>query len=76
MMADTCEAASRSLKEKTKESIHNLVNELIDNQLKNGRFNNAPINFQDITVIKDIFIKKIMNIYHVRVSYPKNPDKK
>jgi putative nucleotidyltransferase with HDIG domain len=70
MMADSVEAASRSLKEYTEENIENLIGAIIDNQMKEGQFNNADITFRDITVIKGIFKKKLMNAYHVRVEYP------
>jgi putative nucleotidyltransferase with HDIG domain len=71
MMADGVEAASRSLKKYDRESIDNLVNTMIDNNIKNGQFENADINFKDIKKIKNIFIKMLLNIYHVRIEYPK-----
>lgn len=70
MMADAVEAASRSLKEYTHESISNLVNKIIDNQVDEGLFKNAPITFQDIQTIKDTFIKRLATIYHTRIAYP------
>ena len=70
MMADSVEAASRSLQEYTEENIENLISSIIDNQIKEGQFNNADITFKDISVIKGIFKKKLMNAYHVRVEYP------
>lgn len=77
MMADTVEAASRSLTEYTEESIRNLVNNLIDAQLQEGLFSKAPITFRDIEVIKEVFCEKLMTVYHTRISYPeleKNKD--
>ena len=70
MMADSVEAASRSLKEYTEENIENLIGAIIDNQMNEGQFNNADITLRDVTVIKGIFKKKLMNAYHVRVEYP------
>lgn len=70
MMADTVEAASRSLKEYTKESISGLVNKLIDSQVEDGLLKNAPITFRDIEQTKEVFCEKLMTIYHTRVSYP------
>lgn len=69
-MADTVEAASRSLPDYTEESISNLVNRLIDNQLKEGRFKNCPITFLDIENAKMVLIEKLKSIYHTRISYP------
>ncbi|MBN1185926.1 MAG: HDIG domain-containing protein [Bacteroidales bacterium] len=71
MMADATEAASRSLKKITEESITELVESIIGNQIKNNQFNVAPITFEDITNIKQTFIKKLKNIYHARIEYPK-----
>lgn len=70
MMADTVEAASRSLKEYTKESISGLVNKLIDSQVEDGLLRNAPITFRDIEQTKEVFCEKLMMIYHTRISYP------
>ena len=69
-MADTVEAASRSLPDYTEESISNLVNRLIDTQLKDGRFKNCPITFLDIENAKMVLIEKLKSIYHTRISYP------
>ncbi|MDO4159106.1 MAG: HDIG domain-containing protein [Prevotellaceae bacterium] len=70
MMADTIEAASRSLKEYTEESISNLVNKLIDQQVNDGHFRNCPITFHDIEVAKQVMTERLKSIYHTRVSYP------
>ncbi|MBL4707783.1 MAG: HDIG domain-containing protein, partial [Flavobacteriales bacterium] len=70
MMADSVEAASRSLKRYDGELIEKLVNSIIDSQVKENQFANADITFRDITDIKKMFKKKLMSIYHVRVEYP------
>jgi len=71
MMADSVEAASRSLKEKTPESIENLVISLIDKQISENRFEMADISFKNIHQVKKIFIQMLINIYHARIEYPK-----
>jgi putative nucleotidyltransferase with HDIG domain len=71
MMADGVEAASRSLKVYSLETITTLVNTIIDSQVKENQFINTDITFKHITVVKRLFIKKLTNIYHVRVEYPK-----
>lgn len=70
MMADTVEAASRSLKEHTPEKISELVDRLIDHQVEENQFVNSNITFRDITVIRKIFKKKLAEIYHTRIEYP------
>lgn len=70
MMADTVEAASRSLKEYTEESISDLVDKLVQSQLNDGLLSNAPITFRDIEIAKGIFKDKLKIIYHTRIVYP------
>lgn len=70
MMADSVEAASRSLKEPNAESIEKLVNGIITAQTGEGQFENADITLRDIRLIKKMFKKMLMNIYHVRIEYP------
>jgi putative nucleotidyltransferase with HDIG domain len=71
MMADSVEAASRSLKIYDNDSITKLVEGIINSQVAENQFINTNITFNDVTVIKKMFIKKLMNIYHVRIEYPK-----
>jgi putative nucleotidyltransferase with HDIG domain len=71
MMADSVEAASRSLKKYDVETIDALVDKIINSQISQNQFANADITFKDINVLKKIFKKKLMNIYHVRVEYPR-----
>ncbi len=73
MMADSVEAASRSLKDYSEEELGKLVESIIDYQFREGQFNEAPITFKDITTVKDIFRKRLINIYHARIRYPKAP---
>lgn len=70
MMADTVEAASRSLPDYTEKSIRDLVNRLVDGQLADGYFRECPITFRDIAYAKTVMIDKLKTMYHTRVSYP------
>jgi putative nucleotidyltransferase with HDIG domain len=70
MMADTVEAASRSLPDFTEQSIRGLVERLIDTQVAEGYFRECPITFRDIQYAKTVLIEKLKTIYHTRVSYP------
>ena len=70
MMADTVEAASRSLPDYTEQSIRDLVNKLIDAQVAEGYFKECPITFRDIAYAKTVLIDKLKTIYHTRVNYP------
>ena len=70
MMADSVEAASRSLPEYTEESIGTLVDKIIDAQVAEGFFKECPITFKDIALVKALFKEKLKTMYHTRISYP------
>lgn len=70
MMADSVEAASRSLKEHTEEGIKQLVDKIIDNQIADGLLKSAPLTFRDVEMIKSVFADKLKIMYHTRISYP------
>ena len=70
MMADSVEAASRSLPLYNEETIRGLVDKIIDSQLNEGYFKSAPITFKDIQTVKNVFTDKLMTIYHTRIAYP------
>lgn len=71
MMADGVEASSRSLKKYDAIAIDELVDKIINHQINENQFMNADITFSDINQIKKIFKKRLMNIYHVRIEYPR-----
>ncbi|MFA6580336.1 MAG: HDIG domain-containing metalloprotein [Paludibacter sp.] len=70
MMADAVEARSRSLPEYTEESINEMVETMINSQIADGQFKDAPITFRDVETVKSVFKEKIKNIYHTRIAYP------
>ena len=70
MMADSVEAASRSLPEYTEENISTLVDKIIDTQVSEGYFKECPITFKDIATVKALFKEKLKTMYHTRISYP------
>ena len=70
MMADSVEAASRSLKEHTPENIATLVDKIISSQISQGLHNESTISFRDVEAVKQAFIERLRTIYHARISYP------
>lgn len=70
MMADAIEAASRTLKVYSHESISALVNNIVDAQMKDGQYEDVDITMKQIGKAKQILISKIENIYHSRIEYP------
>lgn len=70
MMADAVEAASRSLKDHTREDIAGLVDRIIDGQIADGLHNESTLEYRDVAIIKEAFVKRLMTIYHSRIAYP------
>ena len=70
MLADSIEAASRSLDKKNNENFIKLIDRIFNQKIEAGQLNYAPLTFRDITHLKAIFLEKLHNIYHVRVTYP------
>lgn len=71
MMADSIEAASRSLSDYSEESLKKVIDSIIGAQLNEGQFEESDITFRDIYKAKEIFLSKLTNIYHARIQYPK-----
>jgi len=70
MMADSVEAASRTLKKYSPDSIHELVEKIVAHQTEEDQFSVSTLTFADITIIKEIFKNRLSNIYHSRIEYP------
>ena len=70
MMCDAAEAASKSLKMPTAQSISDLIDKIIEKQMADNQFLNSDITFKEIETIKKIIKKKLLNMYHLRVEYP------
>jgi hypothetical protein len=76
MMADAVEAASRSLSNFSDNEIDKLVENIVNDQIEQGQFINAPITFKEVTEVKEIFKRRLTIIYHARVKYPELKSKK
>lgn len=70
MMADACEAATRSLKEPDEATITAIVDRIVSSQLKDGLLNEAPITLREISIVKQAFINRLRSMYHQRIEYP------
>ena len=73
MMADSVEAASRSLANYDRETIDELVDRIIDRQIAEHQLSQADLSFAEVTRIKELFKTRLNNIYHGRISYPTSP---
>ncbi|SHE94713.1 hypothetical protein SAMN05444274_10356 [Mariniphaga anaerophila] len=74
MIIDGIEAASRSLKEKTMENLKELIETMIDKKIRDKQLDQSDLTFRDITIIKKTLLDKLINIYHVRIAYPKEKE--
>jgi putative nucleotidyltransferase with HDIG domain len=70
MICDAAEAASKSLKQPTAQSINDLIDKIVEKQKSDNQFINSNITFREIEMIKKVVKRKLMNIYHLRVAYP------
>lgn len=70
MLADSVEAASRSLDEPSHKRLKSLLDLLFRERIEDGQLDNTDLTFRDLRLIKDTFLKMLMGIYHVRVKYP------
>ena len=70
MMADAVEARSRSLSVYTEERISERIEDMIDSQIAEGQFKEAPISFLDVETVKSVFKEKLKSFYHSRIVYP------
>ena len=70
MMADAIEARSRSLEVMTPQSISDMVDDMIDIQMRDGQLAETPLSFKDLEDIRLVFKQKLMEINHHRITYP------
>ena len=70
MMADSIEAASRSIHKPDEQKINDLVENIVGSLMENDQFVNADITLREINTVKKVLKKKIMNINHIRIAYP------
>jgi putative nucleotidyltransferase with HDIG domain len=75
MICDTVEAASRSLEEVNEASIRKLVERLMTEKAEEGQFDDCQLTFEEMTKVKNILVKSLLLAQHIRIKYPKRPEK-
>jgi putative nucleotidyltransferase with HDIG domain len=70
MIADTCEAAVRSVRPENAQELEKLIRKLVSDKISSGQLNNAPLTLQEIETITLSFIDTLQGVFHPRVSYP------
>lgn len=71
MLADSVEAAVRSIKEPSEDKIKEMINNIISDKLSCGQLNDCNLTIKDIEKIKKCFLTALNGIYHHRIEYPK-----
>jgi putative nucleotidyltransferase with HDIG domain len=71
MLIDGIEAATRSLKEKSLENIREMIDKIVEQKINANQLINADLTFREISILKSTLLEKLVNIYHVRIEYPK-----
>ncbi len=75
MLCDAVEAASRSLKDYSEQSISVLVDKIVDGKADDGQLSDSDISLREVTRIKEVMKSYLKQMYHSRVSYPKREAK-
>jgi len=70
MLADSIEAASRSIKDPTKEKIKGLVRKIIYNKLNDGDLDESGLSMVELKIVQNVFLRMLLGIYHTRIEYP------
>ena len=70
MMADSVEAASKSLKSPSLNDLKFFIDKIIDGKMSEKQFNSSDITFSEIEIVKKVLYKKLINVYQLRIEYP------
>lgn len=71
MIADSSEAATRTLKDRSRENVLKVVNKIITERMKLGQFEECDITLKDLDIISDTLVDGLTGVYHKRIAYPK-----
>ncbi|MGL4818890.1 MAG: HD family phosphohydrolase [Bacilli bacterium] len=74
MIADSCEAAVRSMKQPTSEAVVRLVEKIVVEKLTDGQFNECPITIQQLSTVQEVIIDSLSGLFHERIEYPALPN--
>ena len=71
MIADSAEAATRTLSNRSRENVTSVVRKLVSDRMKLGQFDDCEITLKELNIIIDTVINSLTGVYHRRVKYPK-----
>ena len=75
MIADSLEAASKSLKTPTGQDIDQLIDKIVDYKINEGQLSDSELTFSELAICKDVWRSLLRSINHVRIEYPAEPQK-
>lgn len=70
MLADSIEAASRSIKDPTKEKLEGMVRKIIYNKLNDGDLDDSGLSMVELKQVQNVFLNLLYGIFHTRIEYP------
>ncbi len=70
MLADSCESATRALKDPTPERVRDLIGNIVDGKIRDGQLDEAPLTLAEIAGVKEQFVKIMTGVVHRRIDYP------
>lgn len=71
MIADGCEAAARSLQDRSRENVKKVVRQIVNERMELGQFDDCEITLKELNIIIHTVVNNLTGIYHSRVEYPK-----
>ncbi|MDA0328353.1 MAG: HDIG domain-containing protein [Gemmatimonadetes bacterium] len=70
MLADSCESATRAMRDPTPERIRHLIDTVVKSKVSDGQLDEAPLTLGEIAKVKDQFVKILGGVVHRRIEYP------
>ena len=74
MLADSAEAASRTIEEPTHQRFKDLVDEIVQKRITDGQLADSPLTLSDLNKVKEQFINTLTTVHHARIEYPKEEE--
>lgn len=71
MIADSCEAATRTLKDRTRENVKSVVRKIVNDRMALGQFEECEITLKELNIIMHTVVNNLTGVYHSRIEYPK-----
>ena len=71
MIADGCEAAARSLKDRSRENVTDAVKKIVNDRMHLGQFDECDLTIKEINIIINTVVNRLTGVYHKRIEYPK-----